>query len=1131
VPLAARGLELFAEHERTGTLWPLAESLRICDLALAAAVRDGEQALATYHGNLAHVQHTLAELLHSEKYAAQAVGSYRAAAAAAGDTDRAAYLCSLSSALRDLDAHTGDVSLLTEAADAARQAIGLADGEPDPATRFGVLAVALRALYDRTGSTTPLAECVRARRAALAASSGDGYLGCLSDLANDLRAQYERTGHPAALTESVSAARMSVAGTAPGNDDLPRRASNLCVVLSCRYKSTGDASALADGIRAARTAVAAAGPEHPRRATYLSDLVEVLELESQRTGDAGMLAETVLVARDAVTAAPQGHPLHAVCLTGLCSALCERYDRTGDTAHLTEASQVIRAALAAPLPDGPDRPGYLYNIGQGLRWVFERTGDSHALDEAVRVHREAVAATAVGDPARAGLLHGLCGVLLESARRTGDRDALTEAVDAARAVVAATAADDPARASRQDRLASALAGLYDQTGNSVALKEAVAVSLDALAATPETDIDRVARLVSVSGHMQTLAERTDDGLASIDATEMMEDALGALGADDPARAIVLLNLSRIELAHYRRFQSAGHLESAITYARDAVAATPAGHPELAPRLAILSRALLSKWHESGEALLPEALAAIRQAIAVTPRDASVLADRLDTLGWVLQARYEDTGDTAFAIQARRCFLDAARHPNGPAALRIGAYRRAAELAGVAGGGPREALACIEAAVELLPGIASRDLDRADAEHQIGKFTHLAEHAAEAAVTAGRPDRAVELLERTRGVLVAAEHDQRATRDHARPLTIGELAAYATDGPIVYVYNGVTRCDALILRGGPAAAAAVRLVPLGLDPEFVWKQGYRLCVLVGTQPADDGTDPSGPAAGEELLGILRWLDDAVVAPVLAALGHTGTPADGADWPRVWWCPVGEVAYFPLHAVCLDRVVSSYTPTARGLRYARAQPLPDGDRGGPTAPLVIAAPRARGVPPLPGARREAAAITALFPDTRVLPLPTRDRVLDALPGYPVVHFACHVTDGAEPGQSILVLYDSEKAPLSVADIGALRLAGGLAFLSACQTGVTTISLTNESVHIAGAFHLAGYQHVVGTLWPVNDVVAVRLASGFYGTLASTVPASAGADLGRAAAALHDATRRLRDRYPKMPALWATYTHTGP
>lgn len=1108
-------------------MWPLAESLRICHLALAAAVRDGEQALATYHGNLAYVQHTLAELLHNGEYAAQAAGSYQAAAAAARDTDRAAYLCSLSSALRDLYAHTGDASLLTEAADAARQATGLAGGEPDLATRSGLLAVALGACYEGTGDMAALTECVRVRREALAASSGDEYLGCLSDLANDLRSLYERTGNPDALTESVSAARMSVAGTAPGNDDLPRRASNLYVVLSGRYKSTGDASALADGIRAARTAVAAAGPEHPRRAAYLSNLAEALGDESLRTGDAGMLKERVLVARDAVAAAPQGHRLHTACLSELCNALCGLYERTGDTALLTEAFQATRAALAAPLPDGPDRPDYLYTIGQGLRWVFERTGDSRALDEAVRVHREAVAATAAGHPARAALLRGLCDVLLEADRRTGGRDTLTEAVDAARAAVAATAADDPARAGRQDSLASALGALYDRTGNSVALKEAVTVSLDALAATPETDIDRVARLVSVSGHMQTLAERTDDGLGLMDATQMMEDALGALGAHDPARATVLLNLSRIELAHYRRFQRAGHLDSAISYARDAVAATPAGHPELAPRLAILSRALLGKWHDSGEALLPEALAAIRQAIAATPPDATLLASRIDDLGWVLQAHYTDTGDTAFAIEAQRCFLDAARQPNGPAVLRIGAYRRAAELAGVAGRGPREALACIEAAVELLPGIAPRDLDRADAEHQIGRFAHLAEHAAEAAVTAGRPDRAVELLERTRGVLVAAEHDQRAGHDHARPLTIGELAAYATDGPIVYVYNGVTRCDALILRGGPDAAAAVRLVPLGLDPEFVWKQGYRLCVLTGTQPADDETDPSSPAAGEELLGILRWLDDAVVAPVLAALGHTGAPADGADWPRVWWCPVGEVAYFPLHAVCLDRVVSSYTPTARGLRYARAQPLPDGDRGGPTAPLVIAAPRARGVPPLPGARREAAAITALFPDARVLPLPTRDRVLDALPGYPVVHFACHVTDGAEPGQSILVLYDCEQAPLRVADIGALRLAGGLAFLSACQTGVTIISLTNESVHIAGAFHLAGYQHVVGTLWPVNDVVAVRLAGDFYGTLASTVPAG----LSRAAVALHEAARRLRDRYPKAPALWAAYTHTGP
>jgi hypothetical protein len=61
-----------------------------------------------------------------------------------------------------------------------------------------------------------------------------------------------------------------------------------------------------------------------------------------------------------------------------------------------------------------------------------------------------------------------------------------------------------------------------------------------------------------------------------------------------------------------------------------------------------------------------------------------------------------------------------------------------------------------------------------------------------------------------------------------------------------------------------------------------------------------------------------------------------------------------------------------------------------------------------------------------------------------------------DVDEPGRSQLSLDDHAKDPLTVADI---------------------------------AFQLAGYQHVVGTLWPVGDQASARPARDFY--VALTVP----------------------------------------
>jgi len=223
--------------------------------------------------------------------------------------------------------------------------------------------------------------------------------------------------------------------------------------------------------------------------------------------------------------------------------------------------------------------------------------------------------------------------------------------------------------------------------------------------------------------------------------------------------------------------------------------------------------------------------------------------------------------------------------------------------------------------------------------------------------------------------------------------------------------------------------------------------------------------------------------------------------------------------------MDRVISSYTTTVRGLAYARArQTAPD-----KTQALIVAVPDAPGTPRLPGTAAEIGVINTLIPAAKILPQPTRDRVLAALPGQDLVHFACHGhADWANPAAGQLILYDYKTNPLTVTDISALHLTGGLAYLSACDTTVTSPALANEAVHITGAFHLAGYQHVIGTLWPVSDTKAADLAHAFYSYL--TTGGTTPPEISRAAAALHAATRRLRGHYPQTPSLWAAHTHTG-
>jgi CHAT domain-containing protein len=240
---------------------------------------------------------------------------------------------------------------------------------------------------------------------------------------------------------------------------------------------------------------------------------------------------------------------------------------------------------------------------------------------------------------------------------------------------------------------------------------------------------------------------------------------------------------------------------------------------------------------------------------------------------------------------------------------------------------------------------------------------------------------------------------------------------------------------------------------------------------------------------------------------------------------------RLGFLPLHAAgrgdppaamasVMDRVISSYTPTIRVLEHARAQARTDGP---PPEALIISVAGAEGHLTLAGAAAEAAAVGARLPMARLLAdeEATTDRVLTALAGAPLAHFACHArSDATATSSGRLILHDG---PLSLTDINGLRASTGqLAFLSACTTAQGSIGLLDEAIHLASAFQLAGYAHVIGTLWPAADSVAVGVAAAFYDRFAAGRPASA---------ALHDAVMSVRTGSSRTPSLWASYIHVGP
>jgi len=606
-------------------------------------------------------------------------------------------------------------------------------------------------------------------------------------------------------------------------------------------------------------------------------------------------------------------------------------------------------------------------------------------------------------------------------------------------------------------------------------------------------------------------------------------------------------------------------------------ATPTGHPGLARNLSNLCLSLQARFEHSGNpGDLDEAIAAGRAAAEAASPGRQGRAAILLNLSLVLQLRggATDLGDAVAAGREALAVEGAPPYARAAAARALG--RAAAER-----GRWQEAVEGFAAAIGLLGLVAPRSLGRIDQEHFLQEMRGLAAEAAGACVIAGLPDRAAELFEHGRGVLLAQALDTRtdltalaeqhpdlagrfarlrdrldrageltADQRHAdaeafdrtiakiqatpgfsgflRPPPVSELAAVAAVGPIVLVNVSQFGAHALILTSGGVRPP----VPLPrLTPEEVYRH------VTGILGAFGGAAPPGDRklAEQRLTDTPGWLWDSLAGPVLDELGITRPPGSGQPWPRLWWCVSGLLSFLPVHAAghhgsapggsvtVMDRVVSSYTPTVRVLAHARRIGQPG--QGKPPV-LVVAMPETLGAAKLPGARAETEDLRHRFSGrvtTLAGPEATRDAVLTALPAARWAHFACHaLSDLANPSASRLLLGGDEQERLTMLDLTRLRLPDAeLAFLSACGTARPGGRLADEAIHLASAFQPAGFRQVIATLWPVADRRAATTAARVYARLAD------GED---PAHAVHATTREFRDRKPETPSLWAAHIHSG-
>ncbi|PPR06929.1 hypothetical protein CVT26_004117 [Gymnopilus dilepis] len=630
------------------------------------------------------------------------------------------------------------------------------------------------------------------------------------------------------------------------------------------------------------------------------------------------------------------------------------------------------------------------------------------------------------------------------------------------------------------------------------------------------------------------------------------------------------------------------LDRAVEYARKAVAldtAMQSGHQ--APLLrSDASDVLLTRYKaKQQDDDLRSALAFSEEASKLIRQGHSAQGSVLLQLGVCLSA-----GDPS-KIPWRRVvgvYTDAWQCASSLPVNRIFAASKAATIL-TANNCFTEAADLLERAVKLMPTIDSRWTKRTDLEGLTAASLALPADAAMVALKAGSSaETALSLLEMGRGRTLRSLLDLRTEVSSSedpdgliRSFNLLRMKADAARTPSVenefrqqtakllmdirqrpglenFMYPPTPKDYMKQAAAGPIVVATTSaMVDTGMAIIITSSRIYSLPLINLThaettkqlremsEEVTSGEFETYPSRNKKMLGLLGWLWDVIAKPVIENL-RLSKQLDAEKLPHIHWIGIGLLATAPLHVAgeygvtgasesTMDYAVSSYAPSLRALLYAAERsPREYLNKRKDTRVLIVKMSETDGASPLQNVEEEAATLKGLAQSvsmqTTELNAPTTSDVLSHLPLHNTVHFACHgVSDPGDPSKTHLLLSDGA---LSVEKILKTHSAApDVAFLSACSTAEShDARVVDESIHIASAFMMVGFKHIIGTLWEGSDKACMVISNRFYAKLFEEDEQSWDGSW-KVALALHHAVRQVQGLHPKYPLLWAPFVAFGP
>lgn len=975
-----------------------------------------------------------------------------------------------------------------------------------------------------------------------ACREGDGTRAqALSMLSGYHHSKYEHSHNPSDLASAVAIARKAVALTKQPISVRIECLLSLCVGLGSSYARDGNSEDMDHAINAGKEASDLAVADPVSRVAIFSTLAELYLVRNAREGRLSDAGEAAQLAKKAVVLAPVGVAIRLSALGIQISALCAKYVATPDSSIRQEALELAREIERDTSAQDPARGLVFINLGWLHHCQYRETGQVSHLKSAIEAARKAVNLIPETNPMRADAEASLGGRLLGLYKRDRSGATLDEAIEYLRVAETRVPDSSTVRVRHLGHLAAALMKRSDATSDKEKQdsdrEKALAMFESAAANELGTPIDRIGcaqraiEILFVQGRMLKANALADKAmkllpLACLRYTCKEDQQRAMMRIPDFASEAASLSLivNEVEKAVQQLELGRGVI---LGYTMDDAADLSAlreFHPELAHRYeSLVTRGSADQVEIYRNSALPVHLAeeweeTIQVQVASELRD--VIAAALDREQRQAAQELDLCIEEIRQLEGHEKF----RMPLAPGDWRALASAGPIVMVNMTKFG-RHAVLITPYSVTA---IELQDPLRGNAVRRLGGC---------------HPDP---------GQSPPTDRDIDGADFPQTDSGMERFSSLWTDcvKPVLEELKRMGCLDAGQLeRGSPriwwigcGGASSLPFHAAGLDFEE-GSANNALGIVSSYTPTLKALAYSRSRALRLSRRPSGDRDDKVVTSssesnVTSVLGSTiGSGSDAKD-QLVDDGTTRAVLTLPTQAPC--------AATAKGTRM-------------PDLILLVTMPTTPGQRDLPAVDAESAALREACKDQYLieeLRHPTAAQVLERFVESSILHFACHgFSDPVYPSESRLMLQKEETVTtattttmknkaerrlvedrLTLKHVSlAAREAGGesrfwLAVLSACSTAETrAMWLADEGLHLAAGFQVAGFAHVVGTLWRAEDDACRRVTKHFYTYLNGDAVKKRGREAA-VAEALRHAVMALRRETGCGPDLWAPFVHFG-